>query len=288
MTVQKCVSVGITNVEDLVELERLSNKILLIKNALGGLLPGLADAEMAQIHDVLEIGCGPGSWTLEMAQTYYSQKIQVTGIDISHSMIANANIQARDRQLEHLVKHFRVDNLVGPFAFPDASFDLISTQFLSKVLFRDAWPDMVGECWRLLRPGGRLRLTDFEVGESNAPAHEELWSLFILAMRLAGRSFSPGDRHLGLLCEMEPMLIDAGFQDTLCFGHMINYSSGAPLHEEWKKDFLILSKGVQPMLVKMGVATQEHVDMLHQQQQIEMGLQNFHGILPMLTVWGRK
>lgn len=273
--------------EEIIELEYQANKTLLIKHAIGGLLPGLAATETARIHNVLEIGCGPGSWTLDMAETYYRQQMQIVGIDTGRIMIAHANAEAQDRHLSN-VRHLQVPHLAGPFAFPNRSFDLISSQFLSKVLFRDAWKDLIRECRRMLRPGGWLRLTDFEVGESNSPAHEELWTLFIRAMRQAGRSFSQGDRHLGVLSELEPLLVEAGFRDTFCLGHMINYSNGAPYAEEWKRDFLLFTQGIQSLLVKTEVSTREHVTFLQQQQQQEMGLRTFHGMLPMLTVWGRK
>ncbi|GCE32125.1 hypothetical protein KDA_76090 [Dictyobacter alpinus] len=273
--------------ENLVELERLSNRFLLVKHAIGGLLPGLTDAEIAQIRDVLEVGCGPGSWSLDMAQTYYHQKMQVIGVDTSRMMITYANAEVQDRHLDN-IRHLYVENLAGPFACADNSFDLISAQFLSKTLDKGSWAALVRECRRILRPGGWLRLTEFEVGESNAPAHEELWSLFIQAMRRSGHSLSQSDRHLGILCEMEPLLFSAGFRDTRCIGHMINYSSGTPFHEEWKRDLHLFMKGIQSFMIKAGVSTQERLSQLQQQQQREMSLRTFHGILPMLTVWGRK
>jgi ubiquinone/menaquinone biosynthesis C-methylase UbiE len=272
--------------DDYIELERLSNSTLLVKHSLGGLLPGSSSEDIAHVHNVLEIGCGPGAWSLEMAQVYYGQ-MRVVGVDNNPLMVAQANIQAQARQLDN-IRHFHAQDLTGPFACADSSFDLISAQFLSKVLYKDSWPQLLRECWRLLRPGGLVRLTDYEVGESNSPAHEELWTLFLQAMRRTGRSFSPTDRHLGLLCELEPLVFQAGFRETHSLAHVINYSSGAPLHEEWKKDFLMLARGVQSFLIDAGVCTFQHLQDLYARQQIELGLRNFHAVLPMLTVWGKK
>ncbi len=256
--------------ENLVEFERRSNKPLLVKHAIGSHLPGLADAEIAQIQDVLEVGSGPGSWSLDMAQTYYHQ-MRITGLDTNGMMVAYANAEAQDRYLDNIIRYLQVQNLAGPFAFEDNSFDLISAQFLSLLLDRTSWLSLVRECQRILRPGGWLRLTDFEAGLSNAPAHEELWTLFVQAMHRSGHSFpQSGGRHLGVLCEMEPLLFSAGFCDTRCIGHMINYSNGAPLHEEWKRDFLLFAKSIHPLLVKTEVSTQEHLTQLHQQLQREM------------------
>ncbi|HEU5377081.1 MAG TPA: hypothetical protein VFV38_16750 [Ktedonobacteraceae bacterium] len=73
------------------------------------------------------------------------------------------------------------------------------------------------EYGRLLRPGGLLHRIDVEIGVSNAPAHEDFWSLFLQAMRRTDRSFSPNDRHLGIRRELEPLVSQAGF-------YMMNYS----------------------------------------------------------------
>lgn len=287
MLVQKDGSTrSVVEQDSYIELERLSNSALLVKHSLGGLLPGNPSAEIARIRNVLEIGCGAGAWSLEMAEAYHD-RMQVVGIDNNPLMVAQANSQAQARQLDN-IRHFHVQDLTGPFACADNSFDLISAQFLSKVLYKESWPQLLRECFRLLRPGGWLRLTDFEVGESNSPAHEEWWSLFLQAMRRAGRSFSPNDRHLGLLCELEPLVFQAGFRETRPIAHVINYSSGADLHEEWKKDFLMLARGVQSFLIDAEVTTLTHLQELYARQQIELNLWNFHACIPMLTVWGKK
>lgn len=219
--------VRIINSEDIVGLEHLSQKMLLFLRALGSFLPGLAESEITAIHQVLEIGCGPGTWSMELAQTYYRQ-MRVTGVDTNPIALSYATAQARKRHLDN-VGYLYVRDLAGPYTFPDDSFDLISAQFiLSNNLSKHSWLRAMRECWRLLRPGGWLRLTDFEVAMSNAPANEELALLFIRAMHRLGHGVSPSDRHLGILCEMEPLLIEAGFSDVRSMSHMINYSSGAP------------------------------------------------------------
>jgi len=278
---------GIIDTGTAVEMERLVNKSVLINNTLGSPLPGMNDAEISFYHRVLDIGCGPGGWTSVMAQRYYTS-MQVTGVDTSAYAIEYANYQASAQKLDNLRYH-QVEEPAGPFPFfPDESFDLISGQFLLKSLYPSQWLQLLHECHRLLKPGGKLRLTDFEMGMSNSPAHEELSGLFIQAMRLSGRSNSPTNRHLALLCELEPMVQAADFRPTSTLCHMINYSSGAPLHTEWIRDFLILSKQVLPMLVQQGIATKDRVEMLYLQQKRDMESQQFHAILPFLTVWGTK
>lgn len=271
----------------LVELEREYNKRVLVESTLGSHFPGLEEVHIQDLRRVLEVGCGPGGWTTSCAQKYYPGEMQVTGVDVNVEAIAFAKAMARDLKLP--IQYYHVEHLSGPFPeLPDAYFDSISGQFLTKSLHPHEWTALLGECLRLLKPGGQIRLTDFEMGQSNAPAHEELVDLFLQAMRLSGRSTSPTNRHLGVLCELEPMLRGANFQRTGALGHMINYSQGAPLHREWTRDFLILSKQILPFLVHWGVATPTHVDMLYQQQESEVNSPSFHAILPLLSVWGEK
>lgn len=270
-----------------VELERLFNKALLMQKTFGSLVPGINEAAIPTFHRVLEIGCSSGGWTTAMAQSYYAS-MDVTGIDPNPRALEYAQTQAADLGLTN-VTYYQTKHITGPFSFlPDASFDLISTQFLTEKLRPFDMKDLLQECKRLLRPGGMVRLLDFELGISNGSAHEELIDLFIQAMHASGRSPTPTKRHLGMLCELEPMVRAAGFEQTNILGHMINYSFGAPNYREWVRDFLILSSQLLPFLVRYGLATSEHVNKLYLQQEQELNSPSFGGLLPMVTVLGQR
>jgi ubiquinone/menaquinone biosynthesis C-methylase UbiE len=272
--------------DDLVERERHTNEVLLVKYCVGSLLPGLSRSKLPQIQSVLEIGCGPGTWTQEMGRAYEGIA-RIIGVDTRRTMLMYAKEQARCQQLAD-ISYEQIENLAGPFPFPDASFDLISGQFLGRRLLSASWPCLLGECFRLLRPGGLLHLTEFEAGLSNAPAHEELTELYLRAMQRAGRSFSPTDRHLGLICTLEPMVRDAGFVGCTSTAHIINYSYGTVLHEEWKNNLLLLSRLAQPLLVRLGGVSEARLEALSRQQQQEMDHPGFHAMLFLLTLVGTK
>ena len=271
--------------EEIVERARLMNKSYLLLRALGGLLPGLKPDHLQHMTNVLEIACGPGIWTLEVARA--NPQVQVTGVDTSSAMVASARNLMREQALSN-VEYRHIPSFVHALPFEDMSFDFISMQFMEKFLKADEWPYLLSECWRLLRPGGLIRLTELEVSWTTSLAHEKLCQLFIQSMRLDGRSFSPSDRHLGLISELEPLLYASRFEECTSVPHMVNYSYGAPLHDEWRNDLLILSKEVESLIVEMGIATQEYVDTLHRQQHYEMSIPTFHAIQPLLTVWGIK
>jgi ubiquinone/menaquinone biosynthesis C-methylase UbiE len=270
--------------EEMIELARLINKTQLLIRASGGLLPGLQSEHLQHSTSVLEIACGPGIWTLELARA--NPQMVVIGIDTSTHMITYARNILREQALGN-AQYLHVSDLKA-LPFDAASFDLISMQCMGRFLKKDDWPPLLSTCWHLLRPGGLIRLTELEISLTNAPAHEELSRLFLRAMRLDDRSFSLSDRHLGLISELEPLLSTTGFQECTSVAHMVNYSYGTSFHDAWKKDLLILSKEVQPIILQKGLVTQAYLDVLYQRLHYEMSLPVFHAIQPILTVYGIK
>src|SRR5690348_2053759 len=128
---------------------------------MGGPLPEIAQEELANLHDVLDIACGPGGWALELANAYRS--LCVTGVDISEIMVRYANGLAETSGLTNA--HFKRMNAQSqPFAFPDQSFDLINARLIIGFMQTTFWPYFLKECQRILRPGGILRLTECEGG----------------------------------------------------------------------------------------------------------------------------
>ena len=109
-----------------------------------------------------------------------------------------------------------------------------------------------------------------------------------MLMHLADRRLVLSDQHSGFPENLEPLLYAANFRACFEVTNTINYSYEAPLHEEWKRDYLILSREAQPLLVQMGLATQRQVDALHQQQCYEMNMPTFQAMLPIVTMWGTK
>jgi len=81
--------------ENVAEMARLVNQARLVTQCLGGLLPETID--LANVHDVLDIACGPGSWALDVARDY--PHMRVTGVDISKLTTEFARYLAHEREL---------------------------------------------------------------------------------------------------------------------------------------------------------------------------------------------
>ena len=133
-----------------------------------------------------------------------------------------------------------------------------------------------------------MGLTEFEMGLSNSPAHEEVVALFYRAMSKTGRSFSPTERHLGVLCELEPLMSEARFEQITIVSHTLNYSYGTEFYREWMMDFQSLCELISPLIVSTNVATQQELNALFFQLKREMSLPVFHACFQGVTLWGTK
>ncbi|MGE3960645.1 MAG: class I SAM-dependent methyltransferase [Dehalococcoidia bacterium] len=107
--------------------------------------------------DVLDVGCGPGT-----NFAHYRAGARVVAIDYNPGMVAMARQHLTARSWSAAIEVHQADATALPFE--DASFDAyVSTLVLCSVPDLDA---AVDEAWRVLRPGGQLRI--FEHVRSDA------------------------------------------------------------------------------------------------------------------------
>lgn len=110
---------------------------------------------------VLDVGCGTGDDTRELALLAGAVG-KVVGTDVSDAMLAEARSRGGDVEFVHEDVH--------RLSFPDASFDRVRVK-----LVRQHSPDVDAaddELVRVLRPGGRLAVFDYDF-ESLALDHPD-------------------------------------------------------------------------------------------------------------------
>ena len=103
-------------------------------------------------RSLLDVGCGGGQAAIRMKERY--PYLILTGIDMSKEMISSARRRARNKGYE--IRFEVADAQALPF--PNAGFDVVYSFGSAK-----HWPDPLkglGECWRVLRPGGELLVAD--------------------------------------------------------------------------------------------------------------------------------
>ena len=100
---------------------------------------------------ILDVGCGTG-YLLRQLDARCPDALELTGVDPAPAMIAAARAAAAGDRLQWL------EGTAEELPFPDGAFDLV----VSTTSF-DHWADQpagLGECARVLAPGGWLVLTD--------------------------------------------------------------------------------------------------------------------------------
>ncbi len=264
------------------EMVRLIEQDDLFTKVMGGLFPEGLDP--SPFGAILDVGCGPGGWALEVAQAY--PHVQVTGLDIDSGMINYANSLARAGRLDNTT--FTVMNALEPLAFSNDSFDLVNGRFMGGFIPTALWPKVMQEFARITRHGGVIRLTEAAWdAETSSPAYNAVLTHLIEAMQRASLSFSPDGRHFSITMMLNHFLREAGCMDIQERASVINFSAGTAIHNTYYEITQVAFEQMKPFLLAMGILTQQQFEQIYRDVLIEMLEDNFCGILYILTAWGR-
>lgn len=264
------------------ETARLVLQDKIVTQGLGGLFP--AHLDPGATRTVLDIACGPAGWALNVA--FHHPHIQVMGVDVNPVMIEYARAEAGVQNLPNA--RFREMDVLQPLDLPTGSFDLVNGRFLAGFMPTTAWPTLVQECRRILRPGGSLLLTEGDAWSvAGSPALVKWSWMANQGMAKAGMSFAPVGNSVGLSPLLPRFLQRAGFRDVQLTPFALDFSVGTEAHEGYYQNFTVGSKLIQPFLVKMGIAAPEELEQLHQRLQIEMRSEDFYGHWFVVRVWGK-
>ena len=150
---------------------------------------------------VLDVGCGPGSITLGLAETVTPG--ETVGIDFQASQVTKSAALAASRGATNV--RFEVAD-VYRLPFPDGSFDAV---FANTVLMHLSEPvRALAEMRRVLRPNGIVGIRDCDWGgRIHAPITPLLEQWYTLTVRL--RQHNGGNPFMGR--HHRRLLLDAGF-----------------------------------------------------------------------------
>jgi ubiquinone/menaquinone biosynthesis C-methylase UbiE len=101
---------------------------------------------------VLDVGCGAGASALPAAEAV-GPNGYVIGVDLSNGLLAQAQKRADKRGLANAVFH---NKDMADLSYPDNYFDAVTSGF--SIFFVDDIEGLVGELWRMVKPGGKLAI----------------------------------------------------------------------------------------------------------------------------------
>lgn len=117
----------------------------------------LALAALAPGETVLDVGCGTGTLAIA-AKRQLGPSGQVHGIDASAEMIALARAKAKKQHVDVTFEHAAAEVL----PFPDAVFNIVLSTIMLHHLPRKGRLRAIEEIRRVLKPGGRAVIVDFQ------------------------------------------------------------------------------------------------------------------------------
>ena len=130
-----------------------------------GEIPRLLDLRLNS--SVLELGCGSGGYALHLAEKV---GCRLVGLDINAPGVRNANQLALARGLASQARFEQCD-VSETLPFDDSTFDAVfSNDVLCHIPGR---PKVLGEMFRILKPGGRMLFSDALV-VGGMLSHEEI------------------------------------------------------------------------------------------------------------------
>ncbi|ORZ23615.1 S-adenosyl-L-methionine-dependent methyltransferase [Absidia repens] len=135
------------------DVDRMQQKNDLIRLAFAGEFTRPMDEQT--IERVLDIGCGPLSWSIDFAKTH--PKAQVIGMDYVN-MIPPEIAMDLPSNCQLLIH-----NCIKDFPYDDATVDLCHVRFMNVSLTMEQYSKMVRHCWRVLKPGGYLELMEMDM-----------------------------------------------------------------------------------------------------------------------------
>ncbi|KAI7862481.1 S-adenosyl-L-methionine-dependent methyltransferase [Spinellus fusiger] len=125
------------------EIDRLVGLHFALKTMFGSSIPHQEElqVDLQQGISILDLGCGPGTWLMEIATEYSS--CECIGIDLC-DIFPNA--------IRPVNATFHRGNVTHRLPFPDHSFEFVQLRMFIIALNTDQWVPVMKEIYRVLKP----------------------------------------------------------------------------------------------------------------------------------------
>ncbi|KAF9434288.1 hypothetical protein BGZ76_008269 [Entomortierella beljakovae] len=202
---------------------------------------------------VMEFGCGPATWTMDMATDLST--INFVGVDISS--IYPTAIYPRNC-------NFYNENFVQGVSQPDNAFDVVFQRNVCIGLTPQEWPMAVKEAFRILKPGGFYECVETDITIQNAGPQTEL------VINHLKHSMTSRNIDTSIVKSINTMMLSAGFVDVNVKEYHIPVGDwGGKVGQLWKQNMFAILDTVRPQLARTAKMSesqiQEIVNAMHQE-----------------------
>ncbi|KAF2838003.1 S-adenosyl-L-methionine-dependent methyltransferase [Patellaria atrata CBS 101060] len=264
---------------DEIEADRLDLQHHLFRLTLGGRLY-LAPVPKEVVHDVLDVGCGTGIWTIEFADEHPSAN--VLGIDLSPIQPTEVPTNCS----------FLVDNVELEWTH-DRKFDFIHSRAMV-IGIRD-WPAYIQRAFKGLKRGGYFELQEVHIrpkcDDGSAPPDSPMYE-FVEHLYEAG---TKAGLDLDAAMKIPDLLRQAGFVDI----HVKRFKWPIGPWAKGKREKLLgkwclqdILDGAQGMALAFFTRilgfSRERVEVLLSEFRKELQAQKSHFYFTVVFIYGRK
>jgi ubiquinone/menaquinone biosynthesis C-methylase UbiE len=139
---------------------------------------------------ILDVACGTGIWSRDMAKKF--PRAQLIGFDRDRTPLEASLKRLGDAGVFPPNFKFLEANALERFPFEDGYFDFTFARFISGFVPKEQWPALLREMARVTRRGGYLEVLDFDVPVSESQSTNYLAGLMVRMTEQSGRHFGAG------------------------------------------------------------------------------------------------
>lgn len=176
---------------------------ILARAFLPGTLALLDRAKLSSGMSVLDLGCGSGDVTLELARRV-GHSGRVTGLDMDESVLQHARESAAAENLPIDWRVGQAEELAD-----QGEYDLVYARFLLSHLVDPA--AVLARMRRALRPGGRVVIEDIDI---TSHSHWPPSQAFRRYIEIYSATAAAHGAHSNIGPSLPALLVDAGFADV--------------------------------------------------------------------------
>ncbi|KAJ1557187.1 hypothetical protein HK096_008645 [Nowakowskiella sp. JEL0078] len=139
---------------DIEEQDRLEIQHMVLTHMFGNLFHfPLNDKLKRKGGMILDMGCGPGSWSRDVASKY--PLAEIYAVDMAKTLFDGVET------LPNIT--FIVGNVLEGLPFPDNYFDVVYQRYLVLAIPKSKWLDCLRELKRVTKPGGYIELVELDL-----------------------------------------------------------------------------------------------------------------------------